>query len=129
MIVVDSCIWIDFLSGRDERGLGQFLVDGHVTVCGTILAEVLSGVRSPPQAKILRKMFLALPYLEEGREVFLRAAELFAQARTAGTRVPLSDCVIASVCLCNSLPLLTNDKHFSRFKDLVLTVPGEDRPG
>jgi len=123
MILVDSCVWIDFLSGKDERGLGELLAEGTAAVCGTVLAEVLSGVRSSSQVKMLRKMFLALPYYEEGRDVFLRSADLFAEARSAGSRVPLSDCVIAGICLLNELPLLTNDKHFSRFKGLVLTPP------
>ena len=118
MIVADSCIWIDFLSGRDDHGMAHLLNHNEVAVTGTVLAQVLSGVRGEKKRRALEQSFLALPYVTETREVFLKAAAIYAFLRARGITVPLSDCTIAAVCLLNDVPLLTTDHHFDQIADL-----------
>jgi len=118
MILADSCIWIDFLSGRADHGMARALFDNRVAVCGMILAEVLSGVRKPKQRAQLERRLGALPYLEQTRDVHLLAARIYADLQSKGTTIPLSDCIIAATCLHNSLPLLSTDKHFDSVTDL-----------
>lgn len=118
MIVADSCIWIDFLSGRVDHGMPRTLLDNRVAMCGMVLAEVLSGIRRPKQREQLERRFAALPYLQESREIHARAARLFADLQSRGVTIPLSDCIIAAVCLENDLPLSTTDKHFDHVREL-----------
>lgn len=118
MILVDSSVWIDFLSGRDDFGLARRLLNDEVALCGQVLSEVLSGVRKPRQREQLEARFKALPYLEQDMVVHLRAARLFSELRRQGVTVPLSDCLIAAVALQEGVPVLTTDRHFDAFPNL-----------
>ena len=120
MKLADSCVWIDFLSSKGFDELKDLVLSGEIAVCGTVVAEVLSGVRKESEADILERRFASLPYLTETREVFEHAASLYRKLRKSGKSVPLSDCVIAAVCLSNEVRLLTVDKHFAAFGDSLL---------
>ncbi len=121
MMLVDSSVWIDFLSGRDDFDLARRLLNDEVALCGQVLSEVLSGVRKPRQRDQLEARFSALTYLEQTKEVHLRAARLYSDLRRQGVTVPLSNCVIAAVALENGVPLLTTDRHFDAFPNLTQT--------
>jgi predicted nucleic acid-binding protein len=118
MILVDSCIWIDFLSGRSDHDMQALLAENKVAVCGTVMAQVLSGVRGVKNRSLLEQRMSALPYLPETREVFVRGADLYSELRRKGVTVPLSDCVIAAVCMINRVPLESTDAHFEHFAGL-----------
>jgi len=120
MKLADSCVWIEFLSSRGFGELEDLVLSGDIAVCGTVVAEVLSGVRKESEAEILKRRFASLPYLAETREVFEHAATLYRKLKKSGKNVPLSDCVIAAVCLINEARLLTVDKHFSAFGEALL---------
>jgi predicted nucleic acid-binding protein len=120
MKLADSCVWIDFLSSKRFGELEDLVLSGEVAVCGTVIAEVLSGVSKESEAEILKRRFASLPYLAETREVFEHAAALFRKLRKSGKNVPLSDCVIAAVCLINAARLLTVDRHFTAFGEPLL---------
>jgi predicted nucleic acid-binding protein len=120
MKLADSCVWIEFLSSKGFGELEDLVLSGEIAICGTVIAEVLSGVRKESEAEILKKRFASLPYLDETREVFEQAAFLYRKMKKAGKNVPLSDCVIAAVCLINEARLLTVDKHFAAFGEPLL---------
>jgi predicted nucleic acid-binding protein len=120
MKLADSCVWIEFLSSRGFGELEELVVSGEIAICGTVIAEVLSGVRKESEVEILKRRFASLPYLAETREVFEHAASLYRKLRKSGKNIPLSDCVIASVCLINEVKLLTVDKHFAAFGESQL---------
>ena len=65
MILADSCVWIEFLSSRGFPGLDEMIVTGEVAICGTVIAEVLSGVKKDAEADRLEKRLGSLPYLAE----------------------------------------------------------------
>lgn len=120
MKLADSCVWIEFLSSNGFGELEDLVLSGEIAICGTVIAEVLSGVRKESEAEILKRRFASLPYLAETREVFEQAASLYRKMKKSGKNVPLSDCVIAAVCLINEVRLLTVDKHFAAFGDSLL---------
>lgn len=120
MKLADSCVWIEFLSSKGFGELEDQVLSGEIAICGTVIAEVLSGVRKESEAEILKRRFASLPYLAETRDVFEHAAALYRKLRKSGKNVPLSDCVIASVCLINEVRLLTVDKHFAAFGESLL---------
>lgn len=119
MILVDSCIWIDFLSGREDHGMGALLAGNRIAMCGTVMARVLSGVRGETKRAQLQQRLSVLPYLPETREVFIKAACLYAQLRSKGVTIPLSDCTIAAICMLNDVPLKSTDSHFDHLTDLL----------
>jgi predicted nucleic acid-binding protein len=120
MKLVDSCVWIDFLKSGNNSELDELIRSGQAAVCGTIIAEVLSGVRNESQAKSLEKRLRAINYLPESSEDFVRAAFLYRTLRRKGSTVPLSDCLIAAVCLNNEVEILTFDRHFKAFNKRTL---------
>lgn len=120
MRLVDSCVWIEYLRGRGFAKLEETIVSGGAAICGTVLAEVLSGVRGDDERRLLERRLCALPYLVETREVFSLAADLYATLRRKGVTVPLSDCVIAAVCIQHEVELLTIDGHFDAFENPML---------
>ena len=113
-LLVDSSVWIDYLrSGK--LPLADFesnLVRGEIAICGIIMAEILSGVRREREAQALKSRLLALPYLSERKDTFVKAASLYSSLRKSGITVPLSDCIISAVTMENGCKLLTSDKHF-----------------
>ncbi|MBT9148949.1 MAG: Ribonuclease VapC11 [Dehalococcoidia bacterium] len=113
-ILADSSIWIDYLrSGKvPHADLEPEIVRGEVAICGMILAEVLSGVKSAEEAQLLKSRLLALPYLSEDRDTFVKAASLYSSLRKSGITIPLSDCIISTVAMENQCRLLTSDRHF-----------------
>ena len=94
MKLADSCVWIEFLSSKGFNELEDLVLSGEVAICGTVIAEVLSGVRKESEVKILERRFASLPYLTETREVFEHAASLYRKLRKSGKNIPLSDCVM-----------------------------------
>jgi predicted nucleic acid-binding protein len=118
--LADSCVWIEYLSSKGFSELDDLILSGEIAICGTVIAEVLSGVRKESEVEILKRRFASLPYLAETREVFEHAAFLYRKLRKSGENIPLSDCVIAAVCLTNEVSLLTADKHFATFGDSML---------
>jgi predicted nucleic acid-binding protein len=120
MKLADSCVWIEFLSSKGFGELEDLVLSGELAICGTVIAEVLSGIRKESEAEILKRRFASLPYLIETREVFEHAAALYRKLRKSGKNAPLSDCVIAAVCLINEARLLTIDKHFAAFGEPLL---------
>jgi len=112
MILVDSTVWIDFLRGKAAHGMTALLEENGVAMCGMVLSEVLSGVRQARQRDVLEARLCLLPYLEQTSEVHARAGRIYADLRRNGVTIPLSDCIIAAVCLANEVALLSTDKHF-----------------
>jgi predicted nucleic acid-binding protein len=64
MILVDTSVWIELLSGRGKRRIveEQLLL---FTTCGPIIQEVLQGLRPGSQSHSFRDAFLALPVLAD----------------------------------------------------------------
>jgi len=124
MVLADSCIWIDYLGGKASHGMELLLQRNEVATCGTVMAEVLSGVKSDTQRARLERRLKVLPYFAETRSIYLRSARMYAALRRKGKTVPLSDCTIAAICLEHGATLLTTDKHFSAFDKELLRPAG-----
>ena len=118
-ILADSSVWIDYLrSGKTPfADFESDLLRGEIAICGVILAEVLSGVKSEQEAEVLKSRLLSLPYLSEHRDTFIRAAAIYSSLRKTGVTIPISDCTISAVAMENQCRLLTSDRHFE-------TIPG-----
>jgi len=115
VIVVDSSVWIDYLSDRPTRevGLLKSSMDDieRVAVCGPVLQEVLQGYRAERDFKRTRLSLSKFPFLETTRWTFSRAASLYRRLRRKGCTPGPVDTQIAAVCLENDVPLLTSDRR------------------
>ncbi|MDP3089977.1 MAG: PIN domain-containing protein [Nitrospira sp.] len=101
-----------------ESGAGLFLI-------GTILQELLDGLRSAKQFDRLLGLLDPFPLLELDRQTYVAAARLRAVCRAKGVNAGPADFLIAATCCQHGFPLLTADKDFSRIArhcDLI-TLP------
>ena len=120
MIVVDTSVWIDVLSGRrtgTARRCVELIEDGRpVALTDVVFTEVLQGVRDDDQAEDVERHLRAFPILRlEALEDFALAASLYRTARRQGVTIRRTlDCLIAAPCVRTGAPLLHADADFDR---------------
>jgi hypothetical protein len=117
VIVVDSSVWIDFLSGRDlahVRRLRACFGVEEIIVGDLMLCEVLQGLSGERRAKevesLLRRFALVTM---AGDAIAVTAARNFRYLRGVGVTVRKTiDLLIGTWCIENRTPLLHNDIDF-----------------
>jgi predicted nucleic acid-binding protein len=120
VIVVDTSVWIDVLRGTESEPASrcvELIEDGApVAVTDVILTELLQGVRTEREARLLERHMRAFPVLRlESLEDFSLAAQLYRTARRAGVTVSKTvDCLIAAPCVRTGSSLLHTDADFDR---------------
>jgi predicted nucleic acid-binding protein len=118
MILVDTSVWIDFLRGVDSpqrQTLHRLIEDDEdVAITEIILTEILQGIKNDKDFQMTREYLLEFPiHTPKGIETYLKAAEIYRDCRKKGKTVRKTiDCIIAAICIENSLPLLHKDSDF-----------------
>jgi predicted nucleic acid-binding protein len=123
VVLVDTTVWVDFFLGKTApqvQILEQFLADGEdICICGVILTEVLQGMRDESEYTRTLSLFDSFLFLPMNRRIFLRAAELYRALRRQGVTIRKAvDCMIASVAIEHTIPLLHNDRDFDPIEKL-----------
>ena len=124
-VLVDTSVWsIAFrhkVSGeRSEEitnQLYELIDDSRVAIIGPIRQELLSGIKSESQFKLLRKRleFFRDTVLET--EDYVLAAKFFNQCRSNGIQGSHIDFLICAVASRRKFPLYTADKDFPLYKN------------
>lgn len=120
MIVVDTSVWIDFFRDEPTREVeflsAQIDADAGVALTDVVLTELLQGARDERQARRLERRMRSFEVLRlETIEDFRRSAYLYRLARTHGVTIRRAiDCLIASVCVREDVPILHDDADFDR---------------
>jgi predicted nucleic acid-binding protein len=120
VIVVDTSVWIDVLNetATPQAARCVELIEGGepVALTDVILTEVLQGLRSDDEARMVERHLRAFPILRlEGLNDFVLAAELYRTARHAGVTIRKTlDCLIAAPCVRTNAPMLHADSDFDR---------------
>jgi predicted nucleic acid-binding protein len=120
VIVVDTSVWIDVLNARpapQAQRCVELIESGEpVALTDVILTEVLQGLRSEQEARLVERHLRAFPVLRlEQLEDFVLAADLYRAARSAGVTIRKTlDCLIAAPCVRTGAPLLHADEDFER---------------
>ncbi len=117
MIVVDTSVWIGFLGGKKTRQAAQLrsLIenDEDICICGIVLSEILQGIRNDRQYRHTRDILENLIFFPMTKDTFLFAAHLYRTLRKKGVTIRnAADCMIATVCIEQKVPLLHSDKDF-----------------
>jgi predicted nucleic acid-binding protein len=119
--LVDSSAWVDFLRGDRAavKRVGDLLDDAAATVCGPVVAEVVSGAQNAAEHVLLKQLFGGLEWLADPQGLWPRVADFrFALAR-GGFRAGLIDLAIATAAFDSGLPLVTRDRGFARIRTVV----------
>lgn len=131
MIAVDTSVWVDFFADRDTwqvHRLAQDIEDDlPIAVPSLVLTEVLQGIRDDRgYDRAARDLLRFEPLDLVGAADHLAAAQLFRRAHRRGVTVRTTiDCLIATVCIREEVPLLHRDRDYdnlARVSDL-LVVP------
>jgi predicted nucleic acid-binding protein len=123
-VMLDTCIWIDALRGRSQATVDaarRLLDEGLVVRCDVVTAELRYGLRLHERARVL-PLLEAVPNVEVTSEDWNAAADLGAELRASGTTLPLTDLLVARVCLRRDARLWTTDGHFDAIDGLVRYV-------
>ena len=124
MFVVDSSVWIDFFNGKSSREteiLGDTLSRELIALGDIMLVEVLQGFRSERDYRKARALLLSLHIVNMlNTSIALRSAENYRRLRQKGATVrKTTDCIIATWCIENGMPLLHSDRDFQSFHDYL----------
>jgi len=121
LILVDSSVWIDFLSSRPGPGgqeLRRLIEDSApVAITGIVVTEVLQGLRREVQPI---EAYLSLFDLLEssGFATYRNAAVLFRLARSKGVSLTTTDALIATIAVENGAEVFSLDRDFVRMAPL-----------
>jgi hypothetical protein len=122
LILVDSSVWIDFLSSRPGPGgqeLRRLIEDGApVAITGVVLTEILQGLKR--DIKRIENYLSLFDLLEaNGFETYRDAAALFRLARSKGVSLTTIDALIATVATENGATIFSLDRDFVRMAHLA----------
>lgn len=115
MILVDSSVWIDFLSSRPGPGgqeLRRLIEDrAPVAITGIVVTEILQGLRRDVQRI---EAYLSLFDILEpsGFATYRNAAGLFRLARAKGVSLTTTDALIATLAVENGAEVFSLDRDF-----------------
>jgi len=132
VVIVDTTVWIDYLTGRETAQvawLDQHLTEQRLGLLDLILCEVLQGLETDAEAaRVLRDLRRFALFRAGGADLAVEAARRYRQLRARGRTVRKTiDCLIATFCLRNGHALLHNDRDFDAFEeefDLKVVHPG-----
>jgi predicted nucleic acid-binding protein len=123
-LLPDTCAWIEFFKGKPTsmaQALEHELLQGEVATCGVILYELIQGIKSSKEEKLVLNALQAVTHLEMSADLWIKAGRLSAELRKNGHTLPLSDLVIATLALEHKLSVLTIDSHFDAIPGLTVT--------
>jgi predicted nucleic acid-binding protein len=117
VIVVDSTVWIDFLTGRNAphvRRLDAVLGTAEIIIGDLILCEVLQGLDNEREAREVEALLRRFQIVSmAGDLIAVAAARNFRSLRRRGITIRKTiDLLIGTWCIENHRPLLHNDKDF-----------------
>ena len=121
MMLVDSSVWIDYfraLSTPQTEKLNTLLTSKRLATGDLILVEVLQGTRNQRTFDMVQQILTSLEYIRicDRQEIAIASARNYQSLRARGTTVRRTiDCLIATRCILDGIPLLYSDRDFDPF--------------
>jgi predicted nucleic acid-binding protein len=113
---IDTSVWIlYFRDGRSEYGdfIDALIDENRVHINGIVLAELLTGARSPAEIDRLSLALAGLKFVPSDRSSFQSAGRSGFALKKKGISVPLSDIIIATDCVDHGFVLVESDRHYA----------------
>jgi predicted nucleic acid-binding protein len=126
-VLVDTSVWSLALRRSQAHAsstpyvaaLADLIRDGHALIIGPVRQELLSGVRTPAQAKTLRDRLRAFPDIILDTADYEQAAAFSNLCRSQGVQGSSVDFLISSVAARRHLPIFTTDRDFERYAPIL----------
>ncbi|MEO8412321.1 MAG: PIN domain-containing protein [Ginsengibacter sp.] len=115
--IVVTSIWINYynsVKSKTSETLNKLIDSDEVIVLPVILQETLQGIKKNTVFELTKELLLSYHYLKiNSIYSAISAAELYRFLRQKGITIRKpNDCLIASICIENKIPLFHNDKDF-----------------
>ena len=127
MVIVDTSVWS--LALRRNRThpsaeevtaeLTRLIEHGEAVLAGPIRQELLSGVKTQTQFKLLRERLEPFPDLPIVAADYERAASCFNLGRARGIQGSNTDFLICALALRAQLPVFSTDRDFERYAEIL----------
>jgi predicted nucleic acid-binding protein len=125
MMIADTDVLIDFLAGQGP-GANRIALELELgALQSTVITrfELLAGVRSKRQQKMVRQLLDLITWLPLDLQAADKAAEIRMQLEQKGESIGMADSLIAGIALTHRGVLITrNHRHFSRVPGLILST-------
>ncbi|MGV2830002.1 type II toxin-antitoxin system VapC family toxin [Myxosarcina sp. GI1(2024)] len=120
MVVVDTSVWIDFFNGTtttQTEKLDILLSSTRIIVGDLIIAEILQGFKADKDYRLAKQLLQELKLVSLCNVSYgIKSADNYRKLRKQGITIRKTiDCLIATYCIENKLPLLYSDKDFEPF--------------
>jgi predicted nucleic acid-binding protein len=122
MVIVDTTVWIDYLSGAatpEVEWLDREVTKRRLGLLDLIVCEILQGLSTDEEAtRVLRQLRRFEIFETGGVELAMAAAHNYRKLRQRGRTVRKTiDCLIATFCLREGHALLHVDRDFDAFEN------------
>jgi predicted nucleic acid-binding protein len=124
-VIVDTSVWSLALRRSKEvdneyvEELEELIKEVRAQLIGPIRQEILNGIKSEKQYKILKKHLRAFKDLAIETEDYELAAEYFNTARKNGIQGSNTDFLLCAVSTRHRMPIFTTDKDFINFQSVI----------
>jgi predicted nucleic acid-binding protein len=125
MILVDTSVLIDYLSGKQAKHVLQFddILNRSIPfgINQFIYLELLQGASTEREFNLLKVYLETLKFYEINKlESFNNAAKIFYLCKKKGITVRSTiDCLVVQTCLDFNLSLLHNDRDFINISKVI----------
>jgi len=112
-LVVDTSEWVEYLAGRPADELDRALEMGTVVLSPVVVAELVSGARSPKERDALTDLLSDLVLHETPFAHWVRVGTLRSELRARGVSVSTPDAHVAQCALDREARLISRDRIFT----------------
>jgi hypothetical protein len=134
-VIVDTSIWsLALRRDRVEENiyveeLEELIKELRAQLIGPVRQELLNGIKSEKQFRLLRKSLSAFQDLRVETEDYELASEYFNTARKNGIQGSNTDFLICAISTRYKMPIFTIDKDFTNFLAILPIELHQTRSG
>jgi len=124
-VIVDTSVWsLALRRSKDVENkyveeLEELIKEVRAQLIGPVRQELLNGIKSEKQYKVLKKHLRAFKDLAIETEDYELAAEYFNTARNNGIQGSNTDFLLCAISTRHRMPIFTTDKDFINIQSVI----------
>ena len=124
-VIVDTSVWsLALRRSKDVENeyveeLEELIKEVRAQLIGPVRQELLNGIKSEKQYKVLKKHLRAFKDLAIETEDYELAAEYFNTARKNGIQGSNTDFLLCAISTRRRMPIYTTDNDFINFQSVI----------